>query len=140
MKTLLSIIAMTLITAQGFAQSTQPNLPTSLKLTMKAMGQDMKTVAAQITNKNLNTSSATLTDQFVILVKHAETYTPDSISSLPADQQPAAKDQFVKALEHVADLGNQISAALKANDNAQASRLLNDLLQAKKDGHNQFDP
>ena len=113
-------------------------LPVSLAKTMKAMSTDLKTVSAQVGDAQANANSALLADQFVTLVLHAKDFVPDSIASLPANQQAAATEIYDKMLDQTADLGKQLAAAFRANDNALAQSLLSQLSKAKSDGHDQF--
>jgi hypothetical protein len=141
MKIQITVLMISLASIFAFAQTGEPQtvaLPTTLKATMKAMASDLKTIAAQVTNPQANENSASLADDFVKMVTHAKDFTPDMISSLPADQQAAEEAKFDKQLDDVAALGTQMAAALRANDNAKASNILNQLVQAKKDGHDEF--
>lgn len=139
MKTILLSLLIPFCFSAALAQSPS-QLPGTLKDTMHEMGHDMKTIASQASNSHLNADSATLCDQFIALVKHAKTFVPDSVASLPPAQKTAALQEFAKQLDHVADLGTQLAAAFRANNTAQISALLNQLLAAKKAGHHRFDP
>lgn len=135
MKTLIALLLT--ISVSAFAQTAPP---ATLARTMKAMSADLKAVTAQATDVSQNASSAALADDFVQLTLHAKDFVPDSIAALPADQQAGAKAQYDKMLDQAAALGTQLAAAFRANDNAQAAVILNQLVQTKRDGHDQFNP
>ncbi len=114
------------------------DLPASLKDTMKQMSEALKIAATQVKKPELNESSAVQADNFVKFALHAKTFSPGWMASLPADQQVATKADYDHALDQTAELGVQMAQAFRANDNATASILLNQLLDAKKEGHKQF--
>lgn len=138
MKKFITATLVTLSVLAAHADIDSSALPSTLARTMKAMSNDLKTITTQGSNPQMNSNSATLADEFVQLVVHAKDFTPDSISSLSGDKQAAAKAEYDKALDQTADLGRQLASAFRANNNAHAAALLNQLVQAKKDGHNQF--
>ncbi len=130
------ILAILLSVGSVFADPAQ--LPTTLANTMKAMAKDLKAITTQVTVADQNANSAALAEEFVQLVLHAKSFVPDTVANLPADQQDAQKAQYAKRLDEAAELGKQLVAALQANDNAKASLLLNQLVDAKKTGHSEF--
>ncbi|MGZ3772064.1 MAG: hypothetical protein ACXVCY_08180 [Pseudobdellovibrionaceae bacterium] len=138
MKKILLTAVVFLSLGSAFAQSEPNALPATLPETMSAMSKCMKTVTVQANDPKMNANSANLVDQFVALTLHSKDFVPKYISTLPADQQAANKAAYDKMLDKTADLGHQLSIALRANDNATANILLNQLVQAKKDGHGQF--
>lgn len=113
-------------------------LPKTLGQTMKAMSGHLKTIAAHIDDQAANANSAVLSDEFVQLTIHSKSFKPDSIQQLPAEQQAAAKAEYDRELDMTADLGTQLAAAFRANDNALSATLLDRLSDAKKDGHKKF--
>lgn len=138
MKKFITATMLTLAVVTANAAIETSALPSSLGKTMKAMANDLKTITAQGSNPQMNSSSANLADEFVQLTLHAKDFTPDSISSLSSDKQAAAKAEYDKQLDQAADLGRQLADAFRNNNNTQAAALLNQLVQAKKDGHDQF--
>ncbi|MFZ3231500.1 MAG: hypothetical protein WA160_14935 [Pseudobdellovibrio sp.] len=136
------ISAITILTfGISHAQTSPEALPlttTSLASTMKAMSNGLKAVSAQSANTQMNENSAILVDQFILSALHAKDFIADSIASLPADQQQAAKAQYDKLLDDSAELGRQLAAAFRANNNSLATLILNQLVQNKKEGHSQF--
>lgn len=138
MKKFVTATLLTLSVISAHAEIDPSALPSTLARTMKAMSNDLKTITTQGNNSQMNSNSATLADEFVQLVLHSKDFTPDSISSLSADKQAAAKAEYDKALDQTADLGRQLASAFRANNNTLAAALLNQLVQAKKDGHSQF--
>lgn len=139
MKILVSAIAAMMMSASlAWADGSSPALPATLGKTMKAMSANLKTITAQATDTQKNENSAVLADEFVQLTLHAKDFTPEMISSAPADQQPEMEVHYDKMLDQTAELGRQLAASFRANDNAKASSLLNQLVAAKKSGHSEF--
>ncbi|AZZ35639.1 hypothetical protein CIK05_02095 [Bdellovibrio sp. qaytius] len=131
-----TFICALLISASAFAAVTE--LPKTLSKTMKAMSADLKQVATQVADPKANENSALLSDDFVAMVIHAKDFTPDTVAALPANEQPAALAEYQLMLDQTAEVGVKLAAAFRANDNALATELLNQLSQAKKDGHTKF--
>lgn len=131
-----TFICALLISASAFAAVTE--MPKTLGKTMKAMSADLKQVAAQVADAKANENSALLSDDFVAMVIHSKNFTPDSVAELPAKEQPAALAEYHLMLDQTAAVGVKLAAAFRANDNALATELLNQLSQAKKDGHTKF--
>lgn len=129
----------------GFAFSANANLsseglPDSLKTTMKAMGTRMKAVAAQMNNPAQNENSALVLEEVSTLALHAKTFIPAVIEEMADEQKANATIEYNQQLDNVANLALQASAAFRANDNATAVAIMSQLNQAKRDGHDQFDP
>jgi hypothetical protein len=116
------------------------SLPATLKSTMKAMGDDLKKISAQVQNSQLNSDSTSLAEQFVQLAQHSKTFVPEIISQMPASQQPEAKAHFDELLTEVIDLGEKLVTAFRDNDNPTCVQILKQLANAKKNGHNIFNP
>lgn len=138
MKKIMTAILLTFSVIAAHAKIDASALPTTLARTMKAMSNDLKAITTQGNNAQMNSNSATMADEFVQLVLHSKEFTPDSVRSLPASQRAAAKAEYDKALDQTADLGRQLADAFRANNNTLAAALLNQLVQAKKEGHSQF--
>lgn len=144
MKTLFSKLAM------GFAVMTfglmsyaaveagAPAAPKDLGDVMKVMSTNLKAITAQAQDQTLNAQSAVLADQLVAATIQARTFIPKSISGLADKDQPAAKEQYLKMIDQAAELGKQLAASFRANDNVKAVDLLNQLVSAKKQGHTEF--
>lgn len=136
---------LSLLMVLGFAFSANANLsseglPDSLKTTMKAMGTRMKAVAAQMNNPAQNENSALVLEEVSTLALHAKTFIPAVIEEMADEQKANATIEYNQQLDNVANLALQASAAFRANDNATAVAIMSQLNQAKRDGHDQFDP
>lgn len=110
----------------------------SLASTMKLMSSKLKAISAQVNNPQMNAQSAVLADEFVAATLNSKQFVPDSIASLPAKDQPARRALYDQMLDATAALGKDLATALRANDNAKATAALNQLVQAKKGGHDEF--
>lgn len=123
------ILALGIFTFNANAVETADN---PLQITMKAMSSDLKKIVAQANVAANNASSAALADHFVTLVKKAKDILPDT-----ADTE-TMKSDYAKMMDGMADLGKKLAEAFRANDNALANSILNQMVQAKKDGHSEF--
>lgn len=110
----------------------------SLKLAMKTMSTKLKAMIPQVSDATKNESSAILADEFVQAALDAKQFLPDTIDSLPADQQASAKLKYDQMMTTVVDVGHQLATAFRNNDNAAAAAILDKLTQSKKDGHTEF--
>lgn len=113
-------------------------LPATLKDNMKSMADKLKTIAAQSADPGQNEDSAKVSDDFVALVENAKTFVPPKVEKLPANEQPAQIQEYNRNLDIVIDLGKQMAAAFRANNNAKAQSILSQLADAKKQGHQKF--
>lgn len=116
------------------------DLPLSLEITMKSMSRNLKKLAAQVADPALNADSAAVAQNLAVLINHSKNFRPKFIDTLPADQQEAMLQKYMQKIDETAVLAQQLAEAFKANDNATATQIIQSLLAAKKDGHNQFDP
>jgi len=137
---LLSILLVSSSTV--FAQvGTQPSVvePTaSLASVMKAMSSSLRKIAAQVSDANQNAASEQLALDFVKNVEASKAFTPKTIKDLPADQQDAKKQEYIKMLDDTAQLGKDLASAFHNNDNKLANDILGKLSTSKKEGHVQF--
>lgn len=112
--------------------------PKDLEGAMKAMSSNLKAISEQAQNPALNAQSAVLADQFVTAITQGRAFFPKSITGLADKDQPAAKELYLKMMDQTAELGKQLAASFRANDNVKAVDLLNQLVSAKKRGHGEF--
>jgi len=129
-------------TSTVFAQvSTEPTIvePTaSLGSVMKAMSSALRKIAAQVSDANQNAASEQLALDFVKNVEASKAFTPKTIRDLPADQQDAKKQEYIKMLDDTAQLGKDLASAFHNNDNKLATDILAKLSTSKKEGHAEF--
>lgn len=125
-------------TSVSYAQEIPTALPVSLKDTMKGMSERLKKITAQAADAAHNSESQKLAEEFVELSIHAKTFIPKKVEALPAADRTPALDKYVLAINQSTDLGQQLAAAFKVNDNTKATDLLNQLAAAKKEGHAAF--
>lgn len=118
-------------------QASEPP-PTPLAQAMRVMAGNLKTISEQVQNKAMNAQSAVLADQFVAAITKARTFFPKSIEGLAGQDQADAKALYLKMIDQTTDLGQQLAASLRANDNAKAVDILNQIVSAKKKGHTEF--
>jgi acyl-CoA reductase-like NAD-dependent aldehyde dehydrogenase len=107
---------------------------------MDAMASNYKTIKTQISNASQNASSIQAIDNMGTAINDALTQTPDSVASMPADQQAQALAQFQALLNQVKDDLAQLRGDLTQNDNTDAATVLTAIDAIKSQGHSIFDP
>lgn len=100
----------------------------NLKSVMKAMGTDLKKIAAQVQNPALNASTLALAEDLMKYSVESRGMTPDV----------ARKDLYIQLSDQVIAETQQLIDALRANDNAAAQAAAERLVQSKKLGHDEF--
>lgn len=124
--------------AQMADQSNGITPAASLGSAMKLMSASLRKVAAQAADVNKNANSEELALEFIKNTELSKTFVPSTIKQLPADQQDAKKQQYLKMLDDTAQLGRDLAAAFHNNDNKLANDILAKLSAAKKEGHIEF--
>ena len=109
-----------------------------LAAVMDDMATNMKTITKQASDSTLNASSTTLCDTVIADVAQAQTFTPDTIAKLPADQQAAAQQSYVALLGTLSTQLSTLKADFVANDNTDAVSELAVINATKANGHKQF--
>lgn len=128
----------TLSQAQQVTPPTDANAPVAapieqtLKAVMKDMSTKLKAIAAQSTDATKNASSEDLSNQLVASIEQAKALFPKSATDA------ASQDEYVKMIVDVQNLAKELALAFHNNDNQKAADILNQLSQAKKDGHTKF--
>ncbi len=133
-----SLIAIKKDGHQEFKHSDFTLLAYDLKTLMKQMGTNLKLIAGRINDPTQNGNSAKLADEVTQATLESKKHIPGSISSLPASEQAARKDQYDKMLDESAGLSQQLAQALRTNDTAKAKILIEQLGNLKKDSHIEF--
>jgi len=127
----------TLSQAQQVTTPVDVNAPVApieqtLKSVMKDMSTKLKAIAAQSTDATKNASSEDLSNQLVASIEQAKALFPKSATDA------ASQDEYVKMIVDTQNLAKELALAFHNNDNQKAADILNQLSQAKKDGHTKF--
>lgn len=122
----------------AFAGNAQSALPGNLANTMKAMGNDLKTISAQVADPKANASSLQLTDHFIQMAQHSKDFIPDTISSMPNTQQAAAKADYDSLLDQQIELANRLKSDFASNNNTDAQNILTQMATLKRKGHDAY--
>lgn len=109
-----------------------------LKSIMKQMGTNLKLIATRINDPSQNSNSAKLADDLTQATLDSKNHMPGSITSLPASEQAARKKAYDQMLDDSAALSQQLASALRANDNAKAKAIIDQLGNLKKESHFEF--
>jgi soluble cytochrome b562 len=67
-------------------------------------------------------------------------YLPAKIATLPAKDQAAAKSSYQDRMKDLLDSIDELAAALKANNNKEALKVIEDLTFQEDAGHKEFRP
>lgn len=128
------LIATTLLSLTVWSQDAGTE-PATLKSVMKSMQTNLKAITAQVEDTAKNAESEKLALQLIEITKASKQFLPDHIKELPADQQDAQTQDYLKRIDQVIELQQLLANAFHNNDNTTAVDLLNKLSAAKKDGH-----
>lgn len=131
-RVLTSVLAATLMLSISNIAQAQDLNPLSIQSTMKAMGNKFKQLTTQVNNPALNESSAKIAEELATAAVASKAYTPNTASTA------AAKEQYDRMLDDLAQMCVDIAKAFRAGDNAQAKLILGKMNQNKKDGHTDF--
>lgn len=128
-----------LVSSTAFAQITAPQIaPSTLAGVMKSMSITLKKIALQANDVTKNADSEKLAQDLVDMSKNSKNYTPDTIASLPKDQLAIKQQEYLKMVDDMVSVQQELVAAFHNNENAKATDMLNKLMTAKKDGHTAF--
>jgi hypothetical protein len=124
--TLTSLICLTV-----FAQL-QPEAPANLAAVMKAMSGSLKKISTQAADASQNAASEKLATELLDMTKNAKLHMPQSASS------PDQQQQYIKMIDDLIVLEQDLVAAFHNNDNTGAASALTKLSASKKEGHIAF--
>jgi hypothetical protein len=110
----------------------------SLKDNMKHIKQIFKAISTAVSDPSKNAQSSADAASLVNLFGAVEGQTPESISSLPASEQPAALEEFKTLIHHEVELATALQKAFDSNNNSMAADLLRQMDAVRKDGHLKF--
>ncbi len=125
----------TLICLTGFAQiqtPIQPQAPASLAGVMKSMAVSLKKISTQATDATQNAASEKLASDLLDMTKNSKLHMPQSANG------PDQEQQYIKMIDDLLVLEQDLVAAFHNNDNTAASNVLNKMMTAKKEGHVAF--
>lgn len=128
-----------LVSSAAFSQiTTLQNAPSTLAGVMKSMSMTLKKIALQANDATKNAESEKLAQDLLDMSKNSSQHTPDTIAGLPKDQLAIKQQEYLKMVDDMISLQQELVAAFHNNDNAKAADMLNKLMTAKKEGHNAF--
>jgi hypothetical protein len=110
----------------------------SLKDNMKQIRTHVKALGANVGDASKNVQSAADAKALIELFAAAESQIPDSITALPAAEQAAAVADYKSLIQHEIDLATALEKAFEANDNASAAKILGQMDDTKKEGHQKY--
>jgi hypothetical protein len=110
----------------------------SLKGNMKQIKHLFKRVVAAVNDPSKNTQSAADAASLVALFSTVEDQVPDTISSLPAAEQPAALADYKSLIQKEVEAATALEHAFESGDNAAAALILKEMDDVRRDGHEKY--
>ena len=131
-RTLLTALALAVLAGPLAADETE------LGTKMEKMGGAFRALRRQISDATKNADSLA---KLAVIRQNAEAATkldPAMTKDIPAAKQKEFVARYQAEMKKFLDLVGQVEAALKANNNAEAAKLVNQLADAQKAGHKEF--
>ncbi|MFZ9839400.1 MAG: cytochrome b562 [Opitutaceae bacterium] len=130
----------TLLTALALAVFAGPLAAdeTELGAKMEKMGGAFRALRRQISDASKNADSLA---KLAVIRQNAEAATkldPAMTKDIPAAKQKEFVARYQAEMKKFLDLVGKVEAALKANNNAEAAKLVSQLADAQKAGHKEF--
>ncbi len=90
------MLSFAILFAVNLAAAQSNPMPSDLKGTMKAMGEDLKKNLIQVKDSSLNADSAIVADDFAQLLVNAKKFLPTTVRSLSEPEKTKATEAFLK--------------------------------------------
>lgn len=107
---------------------------------MDRMNASFRKLRRQVADPKQNAASLALVDKFRKATAGAAKMLPEKISKLPASEQAAATASYRDQMKELLATIDELSAALKAGNNSEATKVMEDLAELQKAGHREFRP
>lgn len=121
---------------KGAPRKKRPN--TELEDRMDEMGAAFKKLRRQIADATKNAESLELVGQLKTAAEKAAKLKPAKTADVPENEQAKFLADYQAEMKSLVDQLGQLEAALKANANAQAEKLLKDLGAMQRKDHKLF--
>ena len=122
----------------GTAQAQQDEPKTPLGKKMAAMNTALKAVGRQIEDPSKNANTL---EQIAIIetnAKDALKLEPEKKEKVPAAEQPKFVADYQAEMKKMLAVVDKLKAAVKAGNNAEAVKIVDDLKSAQREGHKEF--
>ncbi|MBP9682208.1 MAG: hypothetical protein KBD76_12445 [Bacteriovorax sp.] len=110
----------------------------SLKDVMSDLGNSFKAVTLNLQAGIINSNTITEAENVVKYTIESEGIIPESILSLPINEQVNAKDKYDQEMKELVGATNELNNAIKANNLILAKQCLLQIGALKKQGHKDF--
>lgn len=110
----------------------------SLKSVMSDMGSNLKAITIQIQAGSITPKMISSAEALLALTKESETFTPDTVLSLPNVEQDAAKAKYIQELKDLEATEQEFIDALKAGNLDLAKTAFAKIGAIKKQGHQDY--
>lgn len=111
---------------------------TELEGKMDEMGGAFRKLRGQIQDASKNAESITLVQKLRAAAIEAAKLKPAKTEDLPEADRAKFVAEFQKDMKALIGTAEKLEAALRADDNAGAAKLVGDLKALQKDGHEEF--
>lgn len=132
------ILAALVISTISFSTFAQEATPSTLAAVMKSMKTTLKKLTPQVNNPQANPDSLKLAQELLNMTENSKKFVPDTISSLPKDQQQVQLDKYLKLIDELVQMEKDLVLAFQNNDNLKAADIVTKMDAIKKEGHDQF--
>ncbi len=118
------------------AKSEEPETP--LTAQMEAMNKSWRTIRRQVGDAGKTAETLGLVVEMKAHLAKATDFDPAMAAELPADKRAAFVADYHRDLGHLVAAVDQLEAALKAGDNAQATDIVQKMNDMRRDGHKRY--
>lgn len=126
------------IIAQPAPNAEKKGPETELGKAMDKLNGAFRTLRRQAADATKNAESLALVTTIRAEAVAAKKEIPMKAADIPADERAAFTAKYHQGIDGLIALVDRLEAALKANDNASAEKLVNDMAGAQKAGHDEF--
>ncbi len=127
-----------IIIAQPAPNAEKKAPETELGKAMDKLNGAFRTLRRQVADASKNADSLALVATIRAEAVTAKKEIPMKAADIPAAERAAYTAKYQKGIEDLVALVDRLEAALKANDNAGAEKLVADMASAQKAGHDEF--
>jgi soluble cytochrome b562 len=111
---------------------------TELELRMDRVGKAFRKLRKQVADPTQNASSLELLTTMEDAIKEALDFTPAKAEDLPEDQRAKFEEDFKAGIKGMQDEFAKLRDALTAGNNADAAKIVADIVDLEKKDHKEF--
>lgn len=132
----LSVLALTLMTSGLRAQQDEEKTPLGKK--MAALNTAFRALGRQIEDPSKNANSLELIATIQTNAKAALDFEPEKKAKTPAPEQAKFMADYKAGINKLIETTGKLQAAVKANNNAEAAKILDEMRAHQRESHTAF--